>query len=96
MAKDVHFFSIFSKTVHTYRAKLFTVILHLIRALCAQLHQNRRAGIGDTYPKLVNDLRNDIARSFFKISIRLRHLYGTRSGLNSVFKQKTLVFLMKF
>ena len=39
------FFSIFSKTVHTYRAKLFTVILHLIRALCAQLHQNRSAGL---------------------------------------------------
>ena len=89
-------FSIFSKPVHTYRAKLLTVILHRFKALCVPLHQNRMAGIGDTYPKLVNDLRNDIAHSFFKISIRLQHLYGTRSGLNSVFKQKKIfVFLIK-
>ena len=38
-------FSIFSKTVHTIRTKFSTVILHHIRVLYVQWHQNRMAGI---------------------------------------------------
>ena len=38
-------FSIFSKTVHTIRTKFSTVILHHIRDLYAQWHQNRMAGM---------------------------------------------------
>ena len=39
------FFSIFSKTVHTIRTKISTVILHHIRVLYVQWHQNRMAGM---------------------------------------------------
>ena len=38
-------FSIFSKTVHTIRTKFSTVILHHIRVLYVQWHQNRMAGM---------------------------------------------------
>ena len=38
-------FSIFSKTVHTIRTKFSTVILHHIRFLYVQWHQNRMAGM---------------------------------------------------
>ena len=69
--------SIFSKTVHTIRTKLFTVILHRIRALCVQLHQNLMAGISETWPKLVlKKLPNDKLRTlFFNILIRLMRLW---------------------
>ena len=36
-------FSIFSKTVHTIRTKFCTVILHRVRVLYVQWHQNRMA-----------------------------------------------------
>ena len=39
------FFSIFSKTVHAIRTKFSTVILHHIRVLYVQWHQNRMAGM---------------------------------------------------
>ena len=39
------FFSVFSKTVHTIRTKFSTVILHHIRVLYVQWHQNRLAGM---------------------------------------------------
>ena len=39
------FFSIFSKTVHTIRTKFSTDILHHIRVLYVQWHQNRMAGM---------------------------------------------------
>ena len=39
------FFSIFSKTVHTIRTKFSTVVLHHIRVLYVQWHQNRTAGM---------------------------------------------------
>ena len=44
--KNSHFstFAIFSKTVHTIRTKFSTVILHHIRVLYVQWHQNRMAG----------------------------------------------------
>ena len=47
MAKKQPFFdfSIFSKTVHTIRTKFSTVILHHIRVLYVQWHQNRMAGM---------------------------------------------------
>ena len=48
MAKKQSFFdsfSIFSKTVHTIRTKFCTVILHDIRVLYVQWHQNRMAGM---------------------------------------------------
>ena len=47
MAKKAIFrlFSIFSKTVHTIRTKFSTVILHHIRVLYVQWHQNRMAGM---------------------------------------------------
>ena len=47
MAKKAIFrlFSIFAKTVHTIRTKFSTVILHLIRVLYVQWHQNRMAGM---------------------------------------------------
>ena len=38
-------FSIFSKTVHTIRTKFSTDILHHIRVLYVQWHQNRMAGM---------------------------------------------------
>ena len=38
-------FLIFSKTVHTIRTKLSIVILHHIRVLYVQWHQNRMAGM---------------------------------------------------
>ena len=38
-------FSVFSKTVHTIRTKFSTVILHHIRVLYVQWHQNRMAGM---------------------------------------------------
>ena len=38
-------FSIFSKTVHTIRTKFSAVILHHIRVLYVQWHQNRMAGM---------------------------------------------------
>ena len=39
------FFSLFSKSVHTIRTKFSTVILHHIRVLYVQWHQNRMAGM---------------------------------------------------
>ena len=38
-------FAIFSKTVHAIRAKFSTVILHYIRVLYVQWHQNRMGGM---------------------------------------------------
>ena len=38
-------FSTFSRTVHTIRTKISTVILHHIRVLYVQWHQNRMAGM---------------------------------------------------
>ena len=38
-------FSIFSKTVHTLRTNVSTVILHRIRVLYVQWHQNRITGM---------------------------------------------------
>ena len=38
-------FSVFSKTVHTIRTKFSTVILHHIKVLYVQWHQNRMAGM---------------------------------------------------
>ena len=48
MAKKLPFFdvfSIFSKTVHSIRTKFSTVVLHHIRVLYVQWHQNRMAGM---------------------------------------------------
>ena len=42
------FFSILSKTDHTIRTKFSTVILHHIRVLYVQWHQNRMAGMWET------------------------------------------------
>ena len=41
-------FSIFSETVHKIRTKFSTVILHHIRVLYMQWHQNRVAGMCET------------------------------------------------
>ena len=38
-------FSIFSQTVHTIRTKFSTVVLHHVRVLYVQWHQNRMAGM---------------------------------------------------
>ena len=58
-------FSIFSKTVYTIRTKLSTVILHHIRVLYVQWHQNRMAGMWETWPKLSQKWPKNSQFSFF-------------------------------
>ena len=64
MAKKSRF-SIFSKTVHTIRTKISTVILHHIRVLYVQWHQNRMAGMWETEPKLTQQCPKNTHFSIF-------------------------------
>ena len=80
MAKRAIFrlFSLFSKTVHTIRTKFSTFILHHIRVLYVQWHQNRMAGMRETVPKLAQEWPKTAIFRLFSIFTKTVHTIRTK------------------
>ena len=94
--KNSHFrlFSLFSKTVRTIRTKFSTVILHHIRVLYVQWHQNRMAGMRGKQPKLAQKWpKNSHFRLF---SIFSKTVHTIRTKFSTVILHHIMVFYVQF